>query len=122
MRIRTATLVLLASIGVVVLCAAMLTAIFASLKNSQAYQMTVQALNADAEAVEVLGQPIDTGIPNGSFRESGPDGEASLSFSAEGPNGSGTVYVKATKSLGQWQLQDAVLEDSNGGRRIDLVD
>ena len=113
---------LITIVGVVVLCAAMLTAIFASLKNSQAYQMTVQALNADAEAVEVLGQPIDTGIPNGSFRESGPDGEASLSFSAQGPNGSGTVYVKATKSLGQWQLQDAVLEDSKGGRRIDLVD
>jgi hypothetical protein len=108
--------------GLVLLTAASTTAIFATLKNSQAYQMTVQALNADAEAVEVLGQPIDTGIPNGNFRESGPDGEASLSFSAEGPNGSGTVYVKATKSLGQWQLQDAVLEDSNGRRRIDLVD
>jgi hypothetical protein len=108
--------------GAVVLCAAMLAAIFALLKGSQAYQLTVQALNVDAEAVEALGQPIDTGIPNGSFRESGPDGEASLSFSAEGPNGSGTVYVKATKSLGQWQLQDAVLEDSKGGRRIDLVD
>jgi hypothetical protein len=108
--------------ALVVLTAASLTAIFASLKGSEAYQMTVQALNADAEAVEVLGQPIETGIPNGSFRESGPDGEASLSFSAEGPNGSGTVYVKATRSLGQWQLQDAVLEDSNGGRRIDLVD
>ena len=108
--------------GLVVLTAVMVTAIFASLKSSEAYQMTVQALNADAEAVEILGQPMTTGIPGGNIEVRGPQGEANLSFSAEGPNGFGTVYVKATKSLGQWQLQDAVLEDSNGGRRIDLVD
>jgi hypothetical protein len=77
---------------------------------------------ADAEAVGILGQPITTGIPGGNIEVRGPEGVANLSFSAKGPNGSGTVYVKATRSLGQWQLQDAVLEDSNGGRRIDLVD
>ncbi|HKS58654.1 MAG TPA: cytochrome c oxidase assembly factor Coa1 family protein [Steroidobacteraceae bacterium] len=108
--------------GMVVLVAVSMTAVFASLKKSEAYQMTVQALNADPEAVEMLGQPITTGIPNGNLNVRGPEGEASLSFSAEGPNGSGTVYMKAIKSLGQWQLQDAVLEDSNGGRRINLAD
>jgi hypothetical protein len=108
--------------GLVILCVVSITAIFATIKSSEAYQMTVRALNADVEAVAMLGQPIATGIPNGNLRESGPDGDASLSFSAEGPNGSGTVYVKATKSLGQWQLQDAVLEDSKGGRRINLAD
>jgi hypothetical protein len=32
------------------------------------------------------------------------------------------VYVKATKALGQWQLDGAVLEESKSGRRIDLAD
>ena len=113
---------LITIVGLVVLSAAMLTAIFASLKGSEAYQMTVQALNADAEAVEILGQPINTGIPDGNIEVRGPQGEASLSFSAEGPNGTGTVYVKATKALGQWQLDGAVLEESKSGRRIDLAD
>lgn len=95
-------------------------AIFASLKSSGAYKITVQALNSDREAVEMLGQPISTGIPGGSIRVTGPDGEASLSFNAEGPNGEGTVYVTATKSLGQWQIDDAVFENAETGERIDL--
>jgi hypothetical protein len=113
---------LITIVAVVILTAAMLTAVFASLKRSEAYQMTVRALNADPQAVAMLGQPIATGIPSGTFQENGSEGEASLSFSAEGPNGAGTVYVKAIKSLGKWQLDGAVLEDSSGERRIDLVD
>jgi hypothetical protein len=96
-------------------------AVFASLKGSDAYKMTVRALNSSQEATQVLGEPVSTGMPSGSIRVSGPDGEANLSFSAEGPAGNGTVYVRATKSLGQWRLDDAVLEDSSSGRRIDLL-
>jgi hypothetical protein len=96
--------------------------VFASLKGSEAYQMTIRAINSNPEAVEVLGQPVSTGIPSGSIRVSGPDGEANLSFSAEGPKGNGTVYVKATKSLGLWKLNGAVLEDSKSGQRIELVE
>jgi hypothetical protein len=106
----------------IVLLAGMFVAIFASLKGSDAYQMTVRALNSDSEAVQILGQPISTGIPGGSIHVSGPNGEASLSFSAEGPKGNGTVYVKATKSLGQWKIDEAVLEDSKGGQRVDLAE
>lgn len=106
----------------IALFAGMCVAILASLKGSDAYRISVQALESDQEAVEMLGQPISTGTPGGSIEVSGPDGEASLSFSAEGPNGEGTVYVEATKSLGEWQIDEAVLEDSRTGQRIDLAD
>ncbi len=96
--------------------------IFYSLKNSEAYEMTVKIINSKQEAIEVLGEPVSTGIPAGSIRVSGPDGEASISFSAEGSKGNGTVYLKASKSLGQWKLNQAVLEDSGSGRRIDLLE
>lgn len=95
-------------------------AIFASLKSSEAYKLSVHALNADRSAVEMLGQPISTGIPSGSVNVSGPGGEATLSFNAEGPKGEGTVYVNATKSLGQWKIDEAVLENTKTGERIDI--
>ena len=100
--------------------AGMLVAVFAVAKSSDAYRIAVQALNSDREAVAMLGQPISTGIPSGSISVSGPDGEARLSFSAEGPAGEGTVHVNATKSLGQWRIDEAVLENSETGRRIVL--
>lgn len=97
-------------------------AVFATLKHSEAYRITVQALNANEEAVQLLGQPIATGVPMGNIRTSGPEGEASLSFDAEGPHGEGTVYVEATRRLGQWRIDQAVLEDDETGRRIELVE
>ena len=83
--------------------------------------MTVALLNSSPQATQVLGQPISTGIPSGSIHVSGADGEASLSFSAEGSQGHGTVYVESSKSLGQWKLDQVVLEHSRG-QRIDLVE
>lgn len=106
----------------VVLFAGMFAAIFASLKGSEAYKLAVQALNSDQEAVEMLGQPISTGIPMGSIQVAGPDGEASLSFGAEGPDGEGTVHVTAIRTLGQWKIDEAVLESSRNGQRIDLAE
>lgn len=96
-------------------------AVSSAMRSSVAYQMAVSTLNANAEAVQILGQPISTGTPMGSIHVSGPGGEASLSFSAEGP-GEGTVYVEASKSLGQWKLDEAVLEDAKSHQRIDLAE
>jgi hypothetical protein len=31
------------------------------------------------------------------------------------------VYVKATKSLGQWKIDEAVLKDSKSGKRVDIA-
>ena len=106
----------------VVLLAGMFVAIFASLKDSDAYKIAVRALNSDREVVEMLGQPISTGIPTGSIQVAGPDGEARLSFSAEGPGGEGTVHVNAIRSLGQWTIDEAVFESSEDGKRIDLTE
>lgn len=104
-----------------VLFTAVLITTFSALKGSEAYKAAAIAVNSNGQAVQILGKPITTGLPSGSIRISGSEGDAELSFSAEGPNGEGTVYVKATKSLGQWKIDDAVFEDSKSHRRIDLV-
>ncbi|GAB3511110.1 cytochrome c oxidase assembly factor Coa1 family protein [Pseudoxanthomonas daejeonensis] len=106
----------------VLLLVGIFAAVFATLKHSEPYRLTVQALEANPAAVDLLGQPISTGIPMGGIQTSGPDGEANLSFSAEGPRGEGTVYMKATKSFGQWVVDRAVLQDEETGQRLELVE
>ena len=96
-------------------------AVFSSLKNSEAYQLTVSFLNASPLATQLLGQPITTGIPSGSIHVSGAEGEAHLSFSAEGPQSHGTVYVEASKPFGRWRLDEVILEDSRSKQRVDLL-
>jgi hypothetical protein len=97
-------------------------AVFGALKDSEAYKMTVGLLNSSPKAIQLLGQPISTGTPTGSMNVSGSGGEASLSFSANGPQGHGTVYVEASKSQGQWNLDQVILSDAKSGQRIELVE
>jgi hypothetical protein len=97
------------------------SAIMVGFKHSTAYRMGVRDLNATPQAVRLLGRPISTGFATGSIYVSGPDGKARLSFRAEGPHGKGRVYVLATKSMGHWHIDRAVLEDARSHRRVELV-
>jgi hypothetical protein len=101
---------------------ALIIGILAALKGSDAYQMGVRALNANPAAVQILGQPISAGIPLGNISVSGSNGQASLSFSATGPKGKGTVHVRASKSRGQWRIDEAVLQDAQGGQRVNIAE
>lgn len=107
-----------------VLLAAMIAGFFflivVSFKNTDAFKLAVAGLEANQEAMQVLGKPISTGIPTGSIQVSGPDGKASLSFDVSGPKGRGTVFMEATKDLGKWQVDRMVLQQEDTGRRIDL--
>jgi hypothetical protein len=94
--------------------------IVASFKSSDAYKMGVAKLEANQQAVQFLGEPITTGMPTGNIRISGPSGSAKLSFGVDGPKGKGTVYLEASKELGQWRMNRIVLEEAGTGDRIDL--
>jgi hypothetical protein len=111
-------LCLLLFVGVV---AAIFATVFVTLRQSEPYRITVEALHANDEAIALLGQPVSTGIPTGNLHNSGPVGEANLSFSAEGPDGEGTIHLQASKRLGRWEIDRAVLEEDASGRRIELV-
>ncbi len=58
------------------------------------YKMAVEKLVENEEAVELLGKPISSGAPSGSFVTAGPSGKADFAFSVEGPKGKGMVYPK----------------------------
>lgn len=97
-------------------------AIMFSMKNSVPYHMGVQALNADSEAVQALGQPITTGFASGEIRTASLHGHAELKIPAKGPTGRGTVYLRATRKLGHWEVQEAYLQTDGQPTQIDLND
>jgi hypothetical protein len=92
----------------------------ASMKDSDAYKMAVTKLVANEEATQLLGKPITTGAPTGSFDVSGPDGKANFAFSAEGPSAKGTVYLDAVKVMGEWKINRLELAQEGTSVRIDL--
>jgi hypothetical protein len=110
--------------AVLVLLPTMFVALFftvtTSMRHSDAYKLTVSELNASQSVAQMLGRPISTGNPMGSISTQGSNGTAQLSFSAKGPHGSGTVYVEARKSMGQWRIEKAVFQAAGTQQRIDL--
>jgi hypothetical protein len=95
-------------------------ALFSMMKHSGAYQFAYSRLQANQEAMEILGPPISTGLVQGSIKVSGPSGKADISFPVEGQKASGTVYLDATKDLGMWKANRIELEVDGREERMDL--
>ena len=97
--------------------------VFSMMKSTEAYAHSMETARADAEVVAALGQPIQEGMfVTGNFEESGGAGQAQFSIPVSGPKGSGTIYVEARKSAGEWVYSTMVLETDNPKQRIDLLD
>jgi len=90
------------------------------LKDSEAYRLGVERLQANHEAMAMLGPPLKTGFPSGSISTSGPAGQAQLAIPVEGSKASGVLYVEATKDMGQWKVDRIVLDIEGMTERIDL--
>jgi hypothetical protein len=93
-----------------------------SMKSSGGYPEALTAARANPAVVQALGTPIKDGwFPSGNIESSGSTGESDLAIPVSGPDGSGTLYVRATKSLGDWRLTMLVLQIKGSGERIDLL-
>jgi hypothetical protein len=111
---------LAAWLGMAVLVAAIVFGIFMAMKNSDVYKGAASRVQASQEAIEVLGPPITTGIPSGSFNVSGGTGTADLSFGVSGSKAAGTVYLKGEMEHGHWHFRQLELEVQGRAGRIDL--
>lgn len=107
-------------VGIIGLVAAAWLAFFWLFSQAQPYVMAVERLKQHPAAVAELGSPISAGFPMGHVSFKDDTGNAELSFSATGPNGSGTVYVDASKDLGVWRLTRFELAIDGRDRTIDL--
>jgi hypothetical protein len=76
----------------------------------------------DPYVQEALGSPIEEGLlVMGNINVSGSSGHADLAIPVSGPQGSGTVYVVASKSAGRWTMLTLVVDIKATNERIDLL-
>jgi len=92
------------------------------MRQSEAYQLSLIAIQQNSEVQAALGTPIASGLfIGGNISTSGPDGQAGLEYSVSGPKAEGTAYVYALKSAGAWSLGRVVVEVPAEQKRIWVV-
>jgi cytochrome oxidase complex assembly protein 1 len=112
----TVTLLFLAFVGSIVLI------VFSAMKSTDVYKEALARAKTDPDVIEALGSPINDGfLLSGNTNVNGASGESNLAIPISGPKGKGTIYVSATKSLGQWNYSGLVVEVGQTHQRIDLL-
>lgn len=97
-------------------------AIFAGLRQSDAYKTAVSRAKSDPAVIEALGSPIAEGwFMSGSTHVEGPGGEANLGIPISGPKAKATIYAVATKAAGLWHYQTLEVEVNGRAERINLL-
>jgi hypothetical protein len=112
----TVALLFLAFIG------SILVIVFSVMKSTDVYKGALARAKADPAVIEALGSPIMDGfLVSGNTKVTGASGESNLAIPISGPNGKGTIYVSANKSLGQWNYLGLVVEVEQTHERSDLL-
>ena len=114
-------------LAIVLLCAGIIGAgvfgVFAIIKNSQPYEESLRRAQTSVEVQRLLGEPIEAGtMVQGNFDLSNDEGEADISYSISGPDGSGTVHVAGKKSGGPWEYDRMDVKMDQTGEVVDLME
>lgn len=93
-----------------------------ALKSSEVYKDSLAKARANPQVTAALGTPIEPGFSiSGNLNVNNDSGNAELSYPISGPQGSGTMYVTATKAAGRWNYSTMVCEIGSSGTRINLL-
>jgi hypothetical protein len=96
--------------------------VFSAMKSTDVYKEALERAKANSAVIEALGTPIKEGyLVSGNTNMNGASGEANLSIPIFGPNGKGTIYVAANKSLGRWNYTGLIVEIAKTHQQIDLL-
>lgn len=96
--------------------------VFSAVKSTDVYKDALAVAKAHPSVIQALGSPIKEGfLVSGNTNVNGASGEANLSIPISGPNGKGTIYMAATKSLGRWKYSGLIVEVAKTHQRIDLL-
>jgi len=96
--------------------------VFSAVKSTDVYKDALTLAKTHPSVIEALGSQIKEGfLVSGNTNVDGASGEANLSIPISGPNGKGTIYVAATKSLGRWNYSGLIVEIAKTHQRINLL-
>ncbi len=115
-----------ACVGALVLFVAfimlIITIVFGMVKSSDVYKDALAAAQTNPAVVQALGSPIKAGVlVMGSINVSGASGQADLAIPISGPKGKGTIYARASKSMGKWTFSRLVVEIKATKAKIELI-
>jgi hypothetical protein len=106
--------------GVIALILVLLIGLITS---NDAYKQGVAKATVNPAVVAALGAPIHAGtFTTGKINVNGGSGTADLAIPISGPKGSGTIYLEAHKSAGDWSFSKLVVQIDKPPKRIDLLD
>jgi hypothetical protein len=95
--------------------------VFGALKSTDIYKTAVVRAKADLRVRAALGDDVHEGMfVSGNTSVNGASGQADLSIPISGSKGKGTIYVVATRSVGEWNYTQLVVK-TEGGKTIDLA-
>jgi hypothetical protein len=96
--------------------------VFGLLKNNDAYKMALNRVQEDQSVITAFGSRVEPKwYVLGSIHTSGPSGTASLQIPIAYKNKSGSIYVEATKQMGQWIIRRLEVEINDTGKRLVLI-
>lgn len=105
-----------------VLAGLLVYSIFAIMKGSDAYKLTMAQVQSNSQVVEALGTPIQAGwFVTGNIQLNGSEGAAGISIPISGPKNSATVTSRATKVAGAWEIQLLVVRVDGNPTPIVLI-
>ncbi|HET6893146.1 MAG TPA: cytochrome c oxidase assembly factor Coa1 family protein, partial [Pyrinomonadaceae bacterium] len=86
-----------------------------TLKNSEPYTLAVNALKADPQVKERLGDITETGFPLGAFTTNADgSGDAAFTMSVKGTKGSGHYQVELKRRNHVWRIENGFVSLSSG--------
>ena len=101
---------------------ALMGAVFAAMKNSDAAKESVFQAQTNSQVVNQLGTPIAEGwLVSGSVSTSTTSGDADLAVPISGPKGRAKIYVTAHKVAGAWNYSVMEVAIAGSSERINLL-
>jgi TonB family protein len=86
-----------------------------TLKNSEPYTLAVNALKADPQVKEQLGEITETGFPLGAYTSNADgSGDAAFTMSVKGTKTSGQYQVQLKRRNNVWQIENGSVRLANG--------
>ena len=101
---------------------ALMGAVFAAMKNSDAAKESVFQAQTNSQVMNQLGTPIAEGwLVTGSINTSTTSGDADLAIPISGPKGHAKIYVTAHKVAGAWNYSVMEVAIAGSNERINLL-
>jgi F0F1-type ATP synthase membrane subunit c/vacuolar-type H+-ATPase subunit K len=96
--------------------------VMVSIKHSDVYTQAMKGVSENPEVQQELGTPLKADFfIMGYINTSSSSSHAELTIPLSGPKGTATVYVVASKDLGEWSFERLIVKIDGSGKKLNLL-